>query len=47
MGMYARPYLKFITNKSLLQSTWKPAQCYVASWMGGSLEENGYMYMYG
>ena len=24
-----------------------PAQCYVAAWMGGELEENGYMYLYG
>ena len=47
IGMCAWPYLKCITNKDLLQSTWKSAQCYVASWMGRSLGENGYMYMYG
>ena len=25
---------KWISNKSLLHSTWNPAQCYVAAWMG-------------
>ena len=28
-------YLKCITNKDLLYSTWNSAQCYVADWMGG------------
>ena len=28
-------YLKWITNKDLLCSTWNSAQCYVAAWMGG------------
>ena len=28
-------YLKLITNKDLLYSTWNSAQCYVAAWMGG------------
>ena len=28
-------YLKWITNKYLLYSTWSSAQCYVAAWMGG------------
>ena len=28
-------YLKQITNKNLLHSTWNSAQCYVAAWMGG------------
>ncbi|MCH3812453.1 hypothetical protein LZB82_08870, partial [Campylobacter jejuni] len=28
-------YLKWITNKDLLYSTWNSAQCYVAAWMGG------------
>ena len=27
-------YLKWITNKVLLYSTWSPPQCYVAAWMG-------------
>ena len=28
-------YLKWITNKALLCSTWNSAQCYVPAWMGG------------
>ena len=28
-------YLKWITNKHLLYSTWNSAQCYVPTWMGG------------
>ena len=28
-------YLKWITNKDLLDSTGNSAQCYVAAWMGG------------
>ena len=47
MDMYTRLYLRWITNKDLLYSTWNSAQCHVAAWMGGSLGENGYMYMYG
>ena len=35
MGMYTVLYLKWITNKDLLYSTWNSAQCYVAAWMGG------------
>ena len=27
--MYMLPYLKWITNKGLLYSTWNSAQCYV------------------
>ena len=38
-------YLKWITNKDLLSNTGNSAQRYVAAWMGGSLRENGYMYM--
>ena len=34
MGMYTLLYLKWVTNKDLLYSTWNSAQCYVASWMG-------------
>ena len=33
--MYTMLYLKWITNKDLLYSTWNSAQCYVAAWMGG------------
>ena len=44
MDMYTLLYLKWITSKVLLYSTWKSAQCHGAAWMG---EENGYMYMYG
>ena len=32
--MYSLLYLKWITNKDLLYSTWNSAQCYVAAWMG-------------
>ena len=30
--MYTLLYLKWITNKVLLYSTWNSAQCYVAAW---------------
>ena len=36
-------YLKWITNKDLLYSTWNSAQCYVAAGWEESLEANGYM----
>ena len=39
-------YLKWITNKVLLHSTGHAAWGSVASWMEGSLGENGYIYMY-
>ena len=45
--MYTLLYLKWITNKNLLYSTWNSAQCCVAAWMGVGLGENGYMCMYG
>ena len=45
--MYTLLYSKWITNKDLLYSTWKFAQCYVPAWTGGGLGKNGYMYMYG
>ena len=32
--MYTLLYLKWITNKNLLYSTWNSAQCYVLAWMG-------------
>ena len=35
--MYTLLYLKWITNKHLLYSTWNSAQCYVPAWMGGGL----------
>ena len=35
MDMYTLLYLKWITNKDLLQSTGNSAQRYVAAWMGG------------
>ena len=35
MVIYTLLYLKWITNKDLLYSTWNSAQCYVAAWMGG------------
>ena len=37
MDMYTLLYLKWITNKDPLYSTWNSAQCYVAAWMGGEL----------
>ena len=33
--MYTLLYIKWITNKNLLYSTWNSAQCYVLAWMGG------------
>ena len=39
MDMYTLLYLKWITNKDLLYSTWNSAQCYVAAWMGGEFGE--------
>ena len=35
MNMYTLLYLKWITSKDQLDSTWSSAQCYVAAWMGG------------
>ena len=32
--MYTLLYLKWITNRKLLYSTWNSAQCYVPAWMG-------------
>ena len=46
VDMYMLLYLKWITSKDLRCSTGNSAQCYVAAWMGGSLGENGYTYMY-
>ena len=35
MDMYTRLYLKWITSKDLLYSTWNSAQYYLAAWMRG------------
>ena len=35
--MYTLLYLKWITNKNLLYSTWNSTQYYVPVWMGGWL----------
>ena len=46
--MYAPQYLKWITNKDLLYSTWNSAQCYMLAWMEGGFRGewiHGYMYM--
>jgi len=37
--MYTLLYLKWITNKSLLYSSWNSAQCYVPAWMGKGFGE--------
>ena len=34
-AMHPLLYLKWITNKDLLYSTWNSAQGYVPAWMGG------------
>jgi len=34
-GRYTLLYLKWITSKDLLHSSWNSIQCYVAAWMGG------------
>ena len=41
MDMYTLLYLKCITNKVPLYSTWNSAQCYVAAWMGGAFGGQG------
>jgi len=35
MGGYTLLYLKWITNKELLYSTWNSAPGYAAGWMAG------------
>ena len=47
MDTYTLLYFNWMTNKDLLFSTWNSAQCYVAAWIGGEFEGEGYMYMYG
>ena len=39
MDRYTLLYLKLITNKNLLYSTWNSAQCYVATQIGGEFGE--------
>ena len=39
MDMYTLLYLKWITNKVLLYSTWNSDQCYVAVCVGGEFGE--------
>ena len=39
MGMYTLLYLKWITSKDLLWSTWNSAQCHVAACLGGGFGE--------
>ena len=47
MDSYTWLYLKWITNKELLYSTWNSAQCYMAAWMkGGVGEEWIHVYMW-
>ena len=41
--MYTQLYLKWISNKNLLYSTWNSAQCYVPAWMGKGF--GGEMYL--
>jgi len=36
MDVYTLLYLKWITDKDLLYSTWNSAQCYLEAWMGGA-----------
>ena len=40
MDMYTLLYLKWITNKDLLCSTWNSAQCHVAACMGVPVTED-------
>ena len=45
--MYTLLYLKWITSKNLLYSTWNSAQCYVPAWLGGGFGGEWIIYMYG
>jgi len=47
IDMYTLVYLKWITNKDLLYSSWNSAQCYVAAWRGGQFGGECCMCMYG
>ena len=46
MVMYTLLYLKWVTNKYLLYSTWNSVQCYVSAWMGREFEGRMDTYMY-
>ena len=46
IDMHTLLYLKWITNKDLLYSTWNSAQCYVAAWMGGEFEKQIHVYVW-
>ena len=39
MDVFTLLYLKWISNKYLLYSTWNCAQCYRTTWMGGEFGE--------
>ena len=45
MDVYSLWYLKWITGKHFLCSTWSSAQCYKAGWVEGKLGENEYTCM--
>ena len=45
MDMCTLLFLKWITNKDLLYSTWNSAQCYVAAGMGAECGGAPYIYM--
>ena len=47
MDMYTLLYLKWITDKDLLYSTWNSAQCYAAAWMGGESGGEWTLVLYG
>ena len=47
MDRYTLLYLKWISNKTLLYSIGRCAQCYVAAWMGGEFGGEGiHMHLY-
>ena len=46
--MYTLLYLKWVTNKDLLYSTWNSTKCYVPAWMGEGYGGKWiHIYMYG
>ena len=45
MDMYTLLYLKWITKKDLLYSTWNSAQCYEAALIGGEFG-GGWIHVY-
>ena len=46
MDMYTLLYLKWITDRDLLYSTWNSAQCFVAVWVGGVWGEWIHVYVW-